>query len=329
MDYQPKSFWERPEGLTGMIVLAAALVGGGYFLFSILPALLALTSNLLYLSVLLVLLASLVFVALDPAFRRFLFYLYKSAMRQLTSIFVQVDPIGILKTYIESLQNNLRKMNLQINQLRGQMHQLKEVIFNNEKEIAGSLELASKARAQNAEAAMILKSRKAGRLQDSNVRLEDLYKKMELLYKVLCKMHENSAILCEDITDQVKVKEIEQKAIATSAGAMRSAMSILSGNPDQKALFDQALEAMADDVSQKMGEMERFMDVSNNFMKSIDLQNGVFEEEGMAMLEKWEKEGVSLILGKEKESILQTELPLTPAAKAEPLPNSDYDHFFK
>jgi len=39
-------------------------------------------------------------------------------------------------------------------------------------------------------------------------------------------------------------------------------------------------------------------------MQSIDLQNGVFEEEGLKMLEKWENESVSLLLGGEKESLI-------------------------
>lgn len=46
------------------------------------------------------------------------------------------------------------------------------------------------------------------------------------------------------------------------------------------------------------------MDMSKNFMDGIDLQNGVFEEEGLAMLEKWEKEGVSFLLGGEKSKIV-------------------------
>jgi hypothetical protein len=46
------------------------------------------------------------------------------------------------------------------------------------------------------------------------------------------------------------------------------------------------------------------MDMSKNIMDSIDLQNGVFEEEGLAMLEKWEKEGVSFLLGGEKQQII-------------------------
>jgi hypothetical protein len=100
------------------------------------------------------------------------------------------------------------------------------------------------------------------------------------------------------------VKEQEYKAIKASHSAMRSAQAILSGNSDKKYMYDMALEAMATDVGQKVGEMERFMDMSKSFMDSIDLQNGVFEEEGMQMLEKWEKEGVSFLLGGDKQQII-------------------------
>jgi phage shock protein A len=241
---------------------------------------------------------------LDPKMRNLIWYAYKSVMRWITGLFVQIDPIGILKSYVEDLQDNLGKMNKQIAQLRGQMHKLKEVIMNNQKEIQNNINLANRAKQTNSDAMVVLKARKAGRLQDSNIKLEDLYKKMEILYRVLTKMYENSEIMLEDIKDQVMVKEQERKAIHASHSAMRSAMNIIAGNGDKRYMFDMALEAIADDVSQKVGEMERFMDMSSNFMNSIDLQNGVFEEEGLAMLDKWEKEGVSLLLGKDKEILI-------------------------
>ncbi|WCC44709.1 hypothetical protein PJW08_14115 [Tenacibaculum finnmarkense] len=100
------------------------------------------------------------------------------------------------------------------------------------------------------------------------------------------------------------VKEQERKAIRASHSAMKSAMNIISGNNDKKEMFDRALEAIADDVSMKIGEMERFMEMSNGFMDSIDLQNGIFEEEGLDLLDKWEKEGVSLILGNQKDLLV-------------------------
>jgi phage shock protein A len=259
-------------------------------------------------------------------------------MRWLTGLFVQIDPIGILKSYVEELKNNLRKMNKQIAQLRGQMHKLHEVIHNNKKQIENSLNMASKAREADKQNIMILKSRQAGRLKDSNLRLEDLYRKMEVLYRVLTKMYENSQVLMEDIQDQVMVKEQERKAIHASHSAMRSAMSIISGDPDQRAMFDMAMEAIAEDVANKVGEMERFMEMSASFMDSVDLQNGIFEEEGLKMLEKWEKEGVSLLLGNEKETlllqanndkdVLDLNAPVKERVK-DPAHRNQYDSFFE
>jgi len=338
MEDKPKTFWQRPEGETGLIVLIAAIAGGGLLLAQALPFLIALTSNVITLAALLLVLGALIFMVLDPKMRNLIWYMYKSVMRWVTGLFVQIDPIGILKNYVEDLRENLRKMNRQISMLRGQMHKLQELIINNRKEIQSNLQLASKAKAADKQAMMILKSRKAGRLRDSNIKYEDLYRKMEILYRVLTKMYENSQILMEDIKDQVDVKEQERKAIHASHSAMRSAMSVISGDKDKRAMFDQALEAIADDVSQKVGEMERFMEVSENFMQSIDLQNGVFEEEGLRMLEQWETEGASLLLGSAKETliseanddsnVLDLKTPVKEAVRSESHRNQ-YDTFFE
>lgn len=334
-----KSFWSRPEGVTGALILGGVVIGGAALIASSLTAILAFIGSTLGLVVTLLVLGAIIFMALDSKMRALVSYMYKSAMRWITGLFIEIDPIAILNSYVEELKSNLRKMNRQVGQLRGQMHKLKEIILNNKKEIKSNIDLASKAKTANQKNQMILKSRKAGRLRESNVRLEDLYRKMEVLYRVLNKMYENSEILVEDIEDQVMVKEQERKAIRASNSAMKSAMSVIKGDADKRAMFDAALEAVADDVSQKVGEMERFMEVSENFMASIDLQNGVFEEQGLKMLEKWEAEGASLLLGEEKADILsdlQQEddeiLELDhPVKEAEPLQRSSgnqYDSFF-
>jgi len=333
-----KSFWRRPEGITGAIFLGGAIIGGGFLAATALPILVGLTESILGLSAVLLVLGAVIYMALDPKMRNLVWYMYKSAMRWITGLFVQMDPIGILKSYIDDLKNNLRKMNRQVSQLRGQMHKLKELIINNEKAIESNLTLASQARDKNKQNVMILKSRKAGRLKESNMKLGDLYKKMEVLYRVLSKMYENSEILMEDVKDQVMVKEQERKAIRASHSAMKSAMSVITGDPDKRAMFDQAMEAVTDDVANKVGEMERFMEMSSNFMESVDLQNGVFEEEGLKMLEKWEADGISLILGEEKDDllvqanddsdILDLDSPIATPVREESHRNQ-YDDFFE
>lgn len=300
---KPRSFWSRPEGVTGALFLGGIVIGGGLLVASALPALISLTSSIAGLAAMIAVLALLVYMILDSKARALVWYMYKSVMRWITGLFVQIDPIAILKSYVEEMTANLKKMNKQIIQLRGQMHKLKELILNNQKEIKSNLNQATQAKQEANKQQVILKSRKAGRLKESNMKLEDLYKKMEVLYRVLKKMYENAEILKEDVADQVEIKEQELKAMKASHNAMSAAMSVIRGDKDKRAMFEMALEAVADDVSAKVGEMERFMEMSESFMDSIDLQNGIFEEEGLKMLEKWEKEN-SLLLSDEKDALL-------------------------
>ena len=301
--YKPKSFWRKPEGVTGAITIGALLIGGGWLIFSALPAIIAATSTMLGLAGMIMILGLIIYMALDSKARGLVWYMYKSMMRWITSLFVQIDPIGILKNYVDEMSANLKKMNKQILQLRGQMHKLKELILKNKKEIASNLSLAQAAKKSDEKSQMILRSRKAGRLKESNIKYEALYSKMEILYRVLKKMYDNSEILKEDVADQVEIKEQELKAMKASHSAMSSAMNVIRGDKDKRAMFEMALEQVADDVSNKVGEMERFMEMSESFMSSIDLQNGIFEEEGLKMLEQWEQEN-SLILLDEKEALL-------------------------
>ena len=45
---RPKGFWERPEGITGGLFMAALVLGGGFLLYQALPTLIALAQNTLY-----------------------------------------------------------------------------------------------------------------------------------------------------------------------------------------------------------------------------------------------------------------------------------------
>jgi hypothetical protein len=325
---QKKSFWQRPEGITGGFVLGVLLAAVGYATIGSLSGLAAFLTNDLNLAATLVTFGIVLFFALDNKFRTLIWYGYKSLMRKITSIFVKIDPIATLKSYIEHLEGSLVKLNRQVVQLRQQKHKLKELIVTNERDIASNLVGAQSARDINSEQQMVLKSRKAGRLQESNMRLEDLYKRMDTMHTVLSRMQTSSVILYEDMRDQVLIKETEHKAIVSSQSAMRSAMDIIRGDNDKKMVFDDAVEAMADDVSMRIGEMERFMDLSGNVMNAIDLNNRIFEDEGIAMLEKWENESKKLLAQPEQALDLNEQKPLPQVAqKAEEM--NRYDDLFK
>ncbi|MEL6275112.1 MAG: hypothetical protein AAFU03_08425 [Bacteroidota bacterium] len=333
---QKKSFWRRPEGITGLLFLIALIAGGGYLITTFWAQIIGFIGTTLGLAAAIAVLGVVAYMVLDKRTRTLFGYMYKSVMRWITGLFVQIDPIGILKSYVEEMGKNLNKLREQIGNIRGQMRHLQMLMEKNDTEIKNQLSLAKVARDKGKEQAMILSSRKAARLKESNEKYDVLLKRMDILRRILSRMHDNSEILLEDTKDQVKLKEQERKAIRASHSAMKSAMSVINGNPDQRAMFDMAMEAITEDVANKVGEMERFMEMSANFMDSVDLQNGVFEEQGLKMLEEYERES-RLLLNEghispevlDLDSFKEQKKDAEPQRRSSEGQGSGYDEFFK
>jgi hypothetical protein len=195
MNKNNSDFWKKPEGKVGILFLGGLAAGLSFLIGFFWPIIITLSQDVLSLSIFLVFIASLGYLLLDSRIRSLINYFFKTSMKKITGLFIKVDPIGVLKNHVHDLKKKLEDMTRQLNKLRGQMHRLNEIIITNKRNIENNLQLASKAKEEEQQSVMILKSRKAGRLKESNVKLEDLYKKMEVLYRVLTKMHENSFIL--------------------------------------------------------------------------------------------------------------------------------------
>jgi len=299
-----KSFWRRPEGKLGaFFLIAGAAVIAIYYetIFKFIKGLFLGTISTIALGAVVL---ALLYMIFDKRVRNLIWYMYKGFMRWITGLFVQIDPIKILENYVEYLKKNMRKMNLHITQLKGQVSQLKTIILKNRREMEHSIKLAEQAKKQGKNELITINTRQYGRLKESNERYQKLLDKMLVLYKVLNKIHVNSGYLIQDTDNDVRMRKQELKAIKTSHSAMKRAMSIIQGDPDKRLIFDMATETVVEDIHHKIGEMERFIEVSGSFIDSIDLQNGIYEQEGLEILEKFEKEGSSFLFGEPKEADL-------------------------
>ncbi|WP_457282029.1 hypothetical protein [Polaromonas sp. P5_D5] len=304
-NFKPKSFWERPEGVTGQIVGVSLIAGAGFLLYKALPYIITLLQNTIYAALLGVVVVVLGFIITDKRFWRLGKYMYMSLMRKITQVFVEIDPIGIMKNYVEELQDKLANMNTRIAKLSGMIRQCKEEIANNNKSRDGSLRLMSEAKKQNKTMDAALASREVGRMNDANLTYQDLLAKLELLYRVLAKYQEVSNFLIKDMQSEIKVKERKKEMMDNAHSAIKSAQAIINGDPDTRAMFDMANEYLAADYAMKIGEIEDFARMSDSFMRSVDLQNGVYEGDAMQMLAEWEKNAESLVLGDSKRLLIE------------------------
>lgn len=294
---KPKSFWKRPEGVTGAVFMIGLAIVLALFWSTISAFVISLLANTITAIALFVVLALMVYVILDPKFRNLIWYMYKSMMRWITGIFVQIDPIKILESYIDYLYKNLKEMNAHIAKLKGQISKLQRLIDNNRKEMEDAMRMAEQAKKKGNMELVAINTRQYGRLKETNQRYTNLLNKMDILYKVLSKIHKNSSYLIKDTENEVRMRKQESQAIKAGHSAMKRAMNIIKGDPDKKMIFDMATEAVVEDIHNKIGEMERFIELSGSFIDSIDLQNGIYEQSGLELLEKMENEGMSFLLG--------------------------------
>ena len=291
---EAKSFWKRPEGKTGMLFIAAVVLGGGFGLWHFLPVLIILLENTLYTA----LLGAAVAAISSPIWSTKVRFLFKGLMRKITGLIIKIDPISIMKGYIDTLAEKLAKVVEQISTLNGQIKATSISIEKMGEEISQCMNRASLAKERGQTSQLTLNARQASRLEKSKATLEDLQGRMQGLYKMLLKLQEICSITKQDIENEVENKEREYKSIQAAHGALKGAMSILNGGGEEAELYKQTLEHLQENYASKMGEIETAMTLSEGFLASVDLDNAAFEQEALQKLEKmaagglFEKAGV-------------------------------------
>lgn len=294
-----KSFWSKPEGVTSMLFMGAV---GAYLIYhinDILEFLIKVTENTLYLGGLLAVLAFFIFLITSKDIRTAVFFLYKTFMRNLTGLVIQLDPIAIMKIYIEDLKEKRQKMSGQIDILAGQLTKLNKKINENNLEIKQKFAEANKANSMTdkpgmKEAASLATIEGAG-LQEMNEKLLPLQRNMQTVLGFMEKVQSSADYIIKETEIKVKLKETEYEIVKSSSSALKTAVSIFKGNPDKKFYFDASMEYIQDDMSMKLGEMKRAMDLSMDFINGVDIQNGVLTDKGQAMLEAYNKGDFKLI----------------------------------
>ncbi|CCH53648.1 hypothetical protein BN8_02760 [Fibrisoma limi BUZ 3] len=298
-DLEKRSFWSRPEGILGMIVLAGIAGLGLVYFNRVLEFLIRMTSNVLTLALLFGAIGALIFLFTSRDVRTAVFFLFKSLMRSITGTVIQLNPIAIMKIYIDDLKEKRQKMQGQIDTLAGQLVKLNKKINENNEAIKQKFAEANKASAMTdkpgmREAAQLATIEGAG-LQEMNEKLLPLQRNIKMVLAFMEKVNQSADYIIKETEIKVRLKETEYKIVKESSNALKTAISIFKGDPDKKFYFDESMEYIQEDMSQKLGEMKRAMDLSMDFINSVDIQNGIMSDKGQAMLEAYNKGEFKLI----------------------------------
>lgn len=307
-----KSFWKRPEGITGLITLLGMGVGAIVALNVFGPAILAalalavaITTKGIVLGALVCAAILLYLVATSKKVHLLVEVGFKMVMRTITGWIIELNPIAIMRGYVDDLKEKRGVMAENIRLLSGQVQTLTNKINEKKGAAEKALKMAAVARDQGNAAQMRVQSNQHGRLSNYTVQLEDVLTKSQFLLKMLRKYYEATGAVIEDLQNEVDIQEDQRKTIFAAYNAMTASREILAGQGDKWEMFNDAMTLVKDQYGMKLGEIDDFMETSKSFIEGMDLENGVFQEDALKKIAEWESKVDSVILGDGKRQAIE------------------------
>ena len=304
-------FWKRKEGKLGMTVLAGGGIALLYGASLLLPFLISLTANLLTLGALGFGLLILWGIVTSKRFWQAATYLFKGAMWHLMDWAVGLDPVGIIKVWLEKIEGYLEDIDHDLRDLNGHIQKKNTQIEAKEKEYDQVMrELhAAKGSEEKYKGANQVNQKQATRLDGFIKELKGLRAKLQNVYDVLSKVSCHLKLKQEDLTNEVNI-EIERREAYKSVGSViTSALKILKGGQGSE-IYNLAMEKMANDTANEMGRYEDFFRQTGGLLDRIDLESEMGAQQAMELLDQWEKEnlGPQIMLSHQEPAHLDQEL---------------------
>lgn len=298
---QLKSYWDRPGGKFGIVAGIGLLVLVGYF---VVPILTAVVWNTLNFGIALVCLGIFLYCITHRKLRMSLFYLYEIIMKKLVGVVIELDPFIIAEDYIYDMEKQREKLYEQSVEVDGQKEKINLKIEEKNDEIKSLMSKAQVAKDRNMLPELGNATRQIGRLNDYIKQLTPIRDNLSRIGEYLTQIHKNSGYLIEDSRNELELKKDLYKSVTSGNQALSSALKIFKGDPEKKLMVEQSMEYLKEDIATKLASMKKAISYSSDFMRSIDLDNATYEQEGLRMLESFNPESELKLVQQNKSTIM-------------------------
>lgn len=290
------SKWEKPGGTTGMIVLGVVV---GAIVINITPimnfiaAACASTLSAIGMAAALFLVLYCLF---DPRIRNIGSTIYFMIMRKIEGLLVDYDPISIVKRKIMQMNNKIQEITDNMGKLRGLIDKSEKRIQDKKKQCDHDFQLLNKYKEVGKAQDAAVYERQVTRLTEVIKNSEARLIQSKQWYEIMGKLKHQAELTVLDATNEVNERVEEWEMIKAQHKAFTSIVGIINGKDDQFSLFTRAMDHMADDISQKLGEMSFIIEETGGLMSKIDMDNLVMSDKANALLAQYNSGGLDAVL---------------------------------
>lgn len=350
-NYTPKSFWKRPEGPFGMVVLAALILAGGYGLYVILPFLITMLQDTLHAVALGAVLVAVLWLVFNPTFRTAISNLFQNIVRFFASWVVETDPIGILRNNLDDMKKAKYNLDQTLQRFSGSDERLQRSIAAKTDEINSLGHKAAKAEQMaNAASDPMEKERlslerqtfleQAGMLMQGVKQLQALEDQTSKMLKTFQHWSQIADSKIQRTENKVNFLAEQRKMILDAKATLGVGQQLLRGNPEQLKMVDMALDYLEDDTSRTLGEIREFSRYTDKMLTDDQIESGAAADEAAAKFAEFNQKlltsgsqssGADMIHipGMDVPEPIKVPTTLSSVAASSAKSGSDYDNMFK
>jgi len=293
-----KGVFDQKGGTLGMVVLAIAVVSLLVFFQPILAIIQLALQNILGIIALCLVIAGILYVAFDKNARLLLGTLYMMAIRSLMGAVIKMNPIAILEDTIKQMYKRIANVEQKMGKLNGVRLKFKDKIKEKKKELETTLNRKAAAEKKGNLPLAQIESRQAVRLVDITNEYIELQNSSENWYKTLSKIAEMAKLTAQDAENEVSIQKEKYQMVRDSHSAFKSAMSILKGDPDELAMYNQAFEVVAQDIMNKVGEMDRVINTTGGMIDKMEIDKEMYSIKGNDISAQYDELGIDSLFAK-------------------------------
>ncbi|HYH80835.1 MAG TPA: hypothetical protein VEX86_13630 [Longimicrobium sp.] len=283
-----RTFWQKPEGKVGAGIMAAMGVALAWGFVKALPMLIQIAENTLYLGALigmLVMMYCVVFVWDRP--RTLLFYMLQMVSRWVTSNFVEMDPVSILKSFVRQMEKRREVIQDRLGRIVGVRRMVEAKVAKSEKERQDALRLAKAAKATHDDDGLNAHAEIAARRSRDIQEYQSMLAQMQSIEKLLQRVMRRADYHIQTARDEANQLADKHTITGAVASATAAAQGIF-GDSDLAEVRDMAAERIRDDYEARLGELQTLIDLTD-FDHAVDLNQMAFRQEGLNQLLEAEK----------------------------------------
>jgi hypothetical protein len=289
-----KKVWTGSEQVMGYIVALGLLFGVGYGLYIILPFLITLITNIAIFVGMTVALSVLAYVIISN--RKMISVGYQIIIKKVWKALINSNPIAIMEIQYDNWARQKEKLNQNIITLKASREELVAIMDDNKdvantkfKEAQKAQELATERNSPEYTRQANNNAIKAQRRVESNKMFLPKLQAIETALNYCQRVFDSWTGDLELLKDDINMKKRDLKVLSRTNGVFEMAKSYISGNSNERVMYEEATQAYAEQVSMYVANIKRFTDQTKDWVFSKDIQEAINTEEGQKYLSMYDE----------------------------------------